>query len=661
MLAAPVIETAAGDVYGYVAGDDGSLLPLRAAGPFDALPLDCLAASRDFWSELAPTWAPLAGPHETAFTAAARAQGDVVVVAGARCVRACVGPPISVAICTRDRADELQPCVEALVAHGASADGCEVLIVDNGSSDKTPQLAAAFAQRHPGVRVVHEDTPGLCRARDAGAAAARTPVVVYIDDDARPGPGWVEALRDAFADDDVVIAGGPIVGLWPDGRREAWPPAGRESLLGVLDLGDADQEPALPEHGPWGGNFAVRTAALREIGGFDERFGAGARGWLGGDEVYVSHLIRRAGLGRTRFVAHAAVGHRCEKSRCTDSYLVVRAYRGGAESVQLALALGLDPQLRPRIAASSAAALAAIAPRRARLDVDGLLGLIDVAPIPVDGRIDLAFALGRLAAAGGDSRPALVPLAGGASLAIEPANAWGGGSPAVATRATTSPVLPHRPVAGDRLAPVLFVFPELPSPRLSSGHRRAFEMLLSLARLGCAPTLWCRRLVDDPDALGALYEAGVDVRSLERGDGIGDLARETRFAAAIVSFWYEARALLPELRAASPATLAVVDSVDLHFVRETREARATRRRAGPRGRGPHSHARARRLPVGRRRDRRHGRRAGAARRAAPRDAGRGRAERAPRRRAGRDPGPRRLRVRRGLPPSAEPRRGALPV
>jgi hypothetical protein len=175
-LAAPVLETAGGEVHGYRVAGDGSLWPLRAEGAEqpEALALDCLAAPRAFWLSALPPFGAADGHFEVAV---ARAAGSLAVVAEARCRRVSIGPPASVVVCTQDRPEEIAACCEALLAAGAD----EVVVVDNGSGSPVDLPA--------GVVSVREPVAGLSRARNTGAAAARHGVLAYLDDDARHAPG----------------------------------------------------------------------------------------------------------------------------------------------------------------------------------------------------------------------------------------------------------------------------------------------------------------------------------------------------------------------------------------------------------------------------------------------------------------------------------------
>jgi len=93
--------------------------------------------------------------------------------------------PCTVVICTRDRPEELDRCLDAVGA--VAYPSFDVLVVDNGSSASGVR---AIAQRW-GARCVVEPRPGLSRARNRGAREARGELVAYLDDDARPEPGWL--------------------------------------------------------------------------------------------------------------------------------------------------------------------------------------------------------------------------------------------------------------------------------------------------------------------------------------------------------------------------------------------------------------------------------------------------------------------------------------
>ncbi len=108
-------------------------------------------------------------------------------------------PDVSVVVPTRNRAALLDRLLGRLVTLD---DGLrhEIVVVDEGSSDTTPELLEGYAARH-GVRVLRHDVPrGLSGARNAGFEASTAPYVAWIDDDDLTAPDRLArqfaALRD---------------------------------------------------------------------------------------------------------------------------------------------------------------------------------------------------------------------------------------------------------------------------------------------------------------------------------------------------------------------------------------------------------------------------------------------------------------------------------
>jgi GT2 family glycosyltransferase len=332
------------------------------------------------------------GHAETQLAAWAAARGPLAVAAASR-VRRAPAPPASVIICTRDRHDILADVAELVVAQGAA----ELLIVDNGSTDDTPAVAAALAERHPGVvRVVEEPQAGLSRARNAGALAATHELLIYLDDDARPAPGWLPALARELARPGVVGAGGPITGLWPDERTAEWPAPGLEALYGILDHGDGDRTLVAPEI-VYGGNWGIRRTALEAVGGFDPQLGVGPGVRIGGEEASVTWRLQRAGLGVTRYVAAAGVGHLIGAHRLTDRYLAERGLTIGLERPRH-LADTTPEQLMQSAQQAAQALHAAVSPLQGDLRLEDVLEAIVASALPQLHQVRAAIALGELAA-----------------------------------------------------------------------------------------------------------------------------------------------------------------------------------------------------------------------------------------------------------------------
>ena len=199
-------------------------------------------------------------------------------------------PDATVVVCTRDRPNQLEECLDALAAQRHPQ--IEVLVVDNGASDSVTEICRAR-----GVACIREPIPGLTRARNLGARAARSEIVAYIDDDAIAEPGWLDALAREFVDPTVAAVAGRTrymksVGdsLWMTADEAPGEPGRRPHL--VFDRGSRGWF-ALACFGRIGdGNtMAFRRQLLVESVRFDERLGRGRLLDSGDEHVAFMSLI----------------------------------------------------------------------------------------------------------------------------------------------------------------------------------------------------------------------------------------------------------------------------------------------------------------------------------------------------------------------------------
>jgi len=178
-----------------------------------------------------------------------------------------VTPRLSIVVPARNAARTLPRTLEALAALTPAPD--EIVLVDNGSTDDTPQRLEAFAASasRAKVLVLREPRRGASVARNAGARAATGDVVVFTDADCCPRADWLAALSVPLADATVGGVAGRLASTAPRGAVETF------SSLFTL------QAPAAPARHtrwtPWAGGFptanlAVRRELLQRVGGFDE-------------------------------------------------------------------------------------------------------------------------------------------------------------------------------------------------------------------------------------------------------------------------------------------------------------------------------------------------------------------------------------------------------
>src|SRR5258706_1541265 len=121
-------------------------------------------------------------------------------------------PFVSVVIPTRNRAHLLVTCLESLSQQRYPADRFEIIVVDDGSLDATPEIVDRVAARPlPAVRYLPQAQGGVNVARNAGIAAARGDPICFLDDDEDAPPGWLSALVDATGRHPAAgCLGGPL-------------------------------------------------------------------------------------------------------------------------------------------------------------------------------------------------------------------------------------------------------------------------------------------------------------------------------------------------------------------------------------------------------------------------------------------------------------------
>jgi dolichol-phosphate mannosyltransferase len=110
-----------------------------------------------------------------------------------------------VVVPARDEEHRIGPCVASLVA-----DGTEVVVVDDGSGDRTREVAEAAGARVITAGPLPEGWAGKAHALQVGLRAVDAPVVVFVDADTRARPGFVAAAVDGLADATLVTAGAQV-------------------------------------------------------------------------------------------------------------------------------------------------------------------------------------------------------------------------------------------------------------------------------------------------------------------------------------------------------------------------------------------------------------------------------------------------------------------
>jgi glycosyltransferase involved in cell wall biosynthesis len=238
-------------------------------------------------------------------------------------------PFLTVALCTHNHADRLARTLADLAQVQLPSQPWEFLVIDNASSDATPQLLAATGWRPAGVevRVVREEKLGLSNARNRALLEARGDYLLFMDDDETPDPAWLTAYEQAMREHQPDALGGRIEVLFEDGVRPGWL---QDELLGFLGKLDHGETCWLTEHATpiFGGNFAFRRSVFERIGNFDARLGRQGSANIGGEDTEIYRRLLEHGC-RVRWVPEAVIQHRIQTPKLRRDYFLDLHYRMG--------------------------------------------------------------------------------------------------------------------------------------------------------------------------------------------------------------------------------------------------------------------------------------------------------------------------------------------
>ena len=195
----------------------------------------------------------------------------------------------TVAVCTRDRVEDLARCLAAL--DRLPDDGQELLVVDSASKDGAS--IRALVARYPRVRYLRLDRPGLDLARNAALRAAAHPIVAFTDDDATPEPNWLRALlRNFGAPRTLCVTGLTLPAELESEAQEVFEQTNGFCRGYARVFHDGTKvDPFMASRVGAGVNMALRRSILDRIGPFDDALDAGTPTRSGGDHDMFARIL----------------------------------------------------------------------------------------------------------------------------------------------------------------------------------------------------------------------------------------------------------------------------------------------------------------------------------------------------------------------------------
>lgn len=178
---------------------------------------------------------------------------------------------VSIVIPARNEETHIGKALTSIAALDYPRERIEVIVVDNGSTDRTARIAHAH-----GVHVLHSDARTVGQVRNAGVSQATGEIIAFVDADCMVPASWLRAGVAALASPDIGAVG-------------------NERCLAPADAGWVEKiwagvsaTRALPVSALATSSFIIRRELFEQLGGFNTRLSAG-------EDDDLSARIRRAG------------------------------------------------------------------------------------------------------------------------------------------------------------------------------------------------------------------------------------------------------------------------------------------------------------------------------------------------------------------------------
>jgi glycosyltransferase involved in cell wall biosynthesis len=228
---------------------------------------------------------------------------------------------VSIILCTRNRAQSLQLTLDSLNELSSPYE-CELVVVDNGSTDSTGELIRAFTRSSKlPVKYISEPRKGKSHALNTGVKSSAGTVLLFTDDDVRVPSGWIEGMCHPILSGQASAVQGGI----------RWAPdllsiCGEDSYLPKVITSTRHKSQAELSRSLIGANMAIARSVFDQIHGFDTELGPGALG-LGEETLFARQMLER-GM-RIAQALDIEVEHHFDAMRLTRSGLFALAAAKG--------------------------------------------------------------------------------------------------------------------------------------------------------------------------------------------------------------------------------------------------------------------------------------------------------------------------------------------
>ena len=112
---------------------------------------------------------------------------------------------LSIIVPVYNAEEYLDRCLNSIMNQEYSS--CEVILVDDGSTDSSPMICDRYSATDPRFRTIHKPNGGVSSARNAGLCLAKGEYIMFLDSDDVLLPAALEDMMESLSGEDIVIGG----------------------------------------------------------------------------------------------------------------------------------------------------------------------------------------------------------------------------------------------------------------------------------------------------------------------------------------------------------------------------------------------------------------------------------------------------------------------
>ncbi len=248
---------------------------------------------------------------------------------------------VSIVMPVYNGADRLPSTMDGIL--GQTLADFELIVVDDGSTDATPDLLEEYSRRDPRVRVIRQKNAGITRALIRGCAAAQAELIARHDCGDRSRPERLALERALFDDPEVVLAGCATAHFAPGGEELYTTTAEGADIRASLLRDPVDRIHGLPHHG----SAMFRREAYEAAGGYRADF------YFAQDLDLWIRLARRGNVAVTRETLYEAgidtnaISSRNRAEQVASARVAIALRDGGDPTALLPRVASIRPKERP--------------------------------------------------------------------------------------------------------------------------------------------------------------------------------------------------------------------------------------------------------------------------------------------------------------------------